>query len=313
MKITPALDPEHGSSLITRDGLLGIVIGVPRPPELIPIIPKYVICKESLWVRGASSFCRVLEMYGPRGISDTLAGIGFKEYLDGIYNSPMPYVRITDVVEIVKPREALARVIRKPSNEIHHELLDLLGVLVESGVELDNIGLTGSLAMGIENVEISDIDLVVYGLENTELAYNIFRKELRANPILLEELGGLQVKPGVNIGWRRALFKRYIVGWVGIPGVGEFCKPLRGYFSLNGPTGRQVDLIVEVEEAQSTALTYPPCVVSRDGIYIISFEYNIGALLYKGGIYRIRGLADRDLSVIYVATRELPGFIKVVD
>jgi hypothetical protein len=310
MKVTPALEPEHGSYVITRDGLVGVVIGIPRPPELLPIIPKYVICRESLWARGGSGFCRILEMYGPRGVSDTLARIGFKEYHDGIYNSPMPYVRMSDVVEVTRPRDALANVTSRPSNELHYELLEVLGLLTESGVELSNVGLTGSLAIGIENVRVSDIDLVVYGSGSAEIAYQVFRG-LGGSFTHLGEFGGLKVKPGVSIGWRRARFKRYIVGWVGVPGVGELCEPIRSYFSVQSPT-TPVDLVVVIERAQAQALTYPPCVMSRDGVYVVSFEYNVGALLYEGGVFRIRGLADRGAGVVYLATREMPGFIELI-
>ncbi len=311
MKVIPALDPEHGSSLITREGLLGIVIGIPRPPDLIPIIPKYILCRESHWIKGVLGFCRILEMYGPRGISGTLVRIGFKEYLDGVYGSPIPYVRVSDVVEVIRPREALARVVGRPSNELHYELLDLLDVLVKSGVEMDNIGLTGSLAIGMENVRISDIDLVIYGSESSEIVYRVFKEELRGDPSYLAEFGGLTVKPGVSLNWRRARFRERIVGWVGIPGLGELCKPLKNYFSIYSPT-TPVDLVVEVEEAQTSALTYPPCVLSKDGIYIVSFEYNVGALLYEGGVFKVKGLADKDINAVYIATRELPGSIEVV-
>lgn len=311
MKVTPALDPEHGSSVITKHGVLGVIIGIPRPPELLPVIPKYVLCSESLWSRGASAFCRVLERYGPLGVSGTLARIGFNEILDGIYNSPMPYVRLSDVIEIVKPREALSRVLAKPVNDLHYELLDLLAFLSKNEVDMDNVGLIGSLAVGIENVEVSDLDLVVYGLENAEITYRLFTSMAKPSFTPVKEFGGLVVEPAVSIGWRRARFRRFIVGWAGVPGVGELCKPLKSYFNVDSPV-KPVEVTMYVERGQPSALAYPPCVVSSDGIYIVSFEYNVGALLYRGGTFRVRGLASESLNTIYVATRELLGYIELL-
>jgi predicted nucleotidyltransferase len=311
MRVAPALDPEHGSSVITRYGVLGIIIGIPRPPELLPIIPKYVLCSESPWSRGASAFCRVLERYGPLGVSGTLAKIGFKEALDGIYNSPMPYVRLFDVIEIVKPKEALHRVLSKPVNDLHYALLNLLSLLSVSGVDVDNVGLTGSLAMRIENVEVSDLDLVVYGLESAEAMYRLFTDKIKPDSTPVKEFGGLIVEPGVNLGWRRASFRGFTVGWVGVPGVGELCEPLERYFAIDGPI-KPVEIVVDVRGGQPSALTYPPCVPSSDGTYIVSFEYNVGALLYRGGTFRIKGLAGGGLDTIYIATRELPGYIRLL-
>lgn len=309
MKVTPAIEPEHGSLVVTREGLLGLVIGIPRPQDLLPIIPKYVPCRESPWSRRGLAFCRVLEAYGPLGVESVISRLGFKEYLDGVYNSLIPYVRSSDVIEVIKPRDALSRILSSPGNELHYKLLELLDMLRMRGVALDNVGLTGSLAIGIENPTLSDLDLVVYGYTATETMYKLFVEEIGARNQEVGNFGGLTVEPKVNLGWRRANFKGTIVGWVGVPGLAELCKPLNRYFTLEAPL-KPVEMAVEVKRGQPSALTYPPCVKTDNNIYIVSFEYNVGALLYEGGFFKVMGLADRNLKVIFLATRQKPGHIE---
>jgi len=309
MRVTPALEPEHGSTVLTRGGLLGLVIGIPRPPQLIPIIPKYILCRESPWSRAGSSFCRVLEAYGPHGVSKAILRASVRELYDPLYGHTTPYVSVYDALDIVTPREALWRVVAGPRNRLHYTLLDLLQLLEARGVSVENVGVTGSLAAGIENLEISDIDLVVYGVEASESMYKIFVEEIGLRGPPIPSFGGLRVEPGVSIGWRRGLFKGLIVGWVGLPGVGELCEPLREYFKVRAPA-KPVSLTLEIPKGQPQALTYPPCVRSRDGVYIVSFEYNVGALLYRGGEIRVEGLASWDGGVVYIATREKPGLVR---
>lgn len=308
MTFKPAISPEHGSMVITREGLIGQAVGVPKPEGLIPVIPKYVPCRgESPWVKSGLSLCRVLQDYGPRGIGETLKALGFAETLDGLYNSPMPYVREIDTVSVVAPREALERVLRGPLSPLSYEVLKVLSTLRSFKVKLENLGLTGSIALSFENPKISDVDLVAYGFETAELLYGAFLS-LRVKPLISSKLGGLKVSPELDVSWRRADIGGVHVTWVGVPLEGELCKPLKEYFKVRGPV-MEARVTVSIEGGQESSLLYPPCASSLEGVHVVSFEYNVAAVLYEGGVFSVYGLVDREGSTVYIATRQLPGSI----
>ncbi len=308
MTFKPAISPEHGSIIVTREGLIGQAVGVPKPEGLIPVIPKYVLCREeSPWAKGGLSLCRVLQDYGPRGVGETLRALGFAETLDGLYNSPMPYVRGVDAISVVTPREALERLLRGPLSPLSYEVLNVLDKLRGLGVKLENLGLTGSIALSFENPEISDVDLVAYGFETAELLYEAFTG-LRVKPLISSKLGGLKVSPELDVSWRRVDIGRVHVTWVGVPLEGELCEPLREYFKVRGPV-REARVTVSIEGGQGGSLVYPPCASSLDGVYVVSFEYNVATMLYEGGVFSVHGLMDSEGSTIYLATRQLPGSI----
>jgi hypothetical protein len=93
--------------------------------------------------------------------------------------------------------------------------------------------------------------------------------------------------------------------------VGELCKPLKSYFNVDSPV-KPVEVTMYVERGQPSALAYPPCVVSSDGIYIVSFEYNVGALLYEGGVLGLEVWLVRAAGTVYLATREMPRLIELI-
>ncbi|MEM2837317.1 MAG: hypothetical protein QW697_01890 [Acidilobaceae archaeon] len=304
-----ALNPEHGSIVLSRDGLIAQVIGIPRPPGMVPVIPKYRLCEGSLWSRSGVHLCRVIEMYGPRGLSDSIARYGFREAIDGIYSSPIPYIRLSDIVELIRPREAFERVTRRPANTLHYKLIEIAYMLIENGLNHEELGLTGSIAFGSDNPAVSDIDLIVYGSRASRVMYRVFAEltpEKEKN--ILSDFGGLTINPPLDITWRRRTIMRVQVAWTGIPLVGDLCKPLREYYNIPSPW-KPIRLSVEVEARQETSLLYPPCAKTRDGLYIVSFEYNIAPILYNGGLLEISGLESIDGSVIYLATRQYPGSI----
>ncbi|MEM1846959.1 MAG: hypothetical protein QXK14_02500 [Acidilobaceae archaeon] len=303
--MNPAVKPTHGSIVYTVEGLVAQALGIPHPPELIPVIPKYVFCDKSLWSRLGTSFCRVVIEYGPQGLENALTRSKVVERFDGVYGAFQPYLESWKILFVVEPREALQNRIARPIAFLDEILIEVLKALREFGVSLSELGLTGSLAAELENQKVSDIDLVVYGASSS---LKVFEAFISTSPIvsLRNSFGGLLVNPPVNVGWRRTLVRGREVSWIGVPLEGELCEPLSSYERVLRPT-RFVEKEVTIEPGQETSLLYPPCVKTAPGEVLISFEYNLAVSFYEGGKFVVRGVADEREEVIYLGTRENPG------
>ncbi len=269
------------------------------------------MCKEGLWGRPGSRYCRVLREYGPKGVREPLRSLNSYGYIlrfDPMYNASVPLIREEDMVLYITPRDALARLVGRDyyqtlQSVLQDILLDLRGI----GIPLDHVGVTGSLAAGIASEGVSDVDLVVYGSDNAVTLLNHFGKIVTPLEEVRDDVGGFRAKR-LYVGWRRGFREGVGVSWVGIPKGGyEVCKVINSYWRLQPTTGC-IKTTVEIEPGQPSALIYPPCV--RAGrFYIVSFEYNVALMMYKGGLFKIRGELAGD-EVIYVATESCDSYIE---
>ncbi|MEM1873798.1 MAG: hypothetical protein QXS85_02670 [Acidilobaceae archaeon] len=306
-----AVEPAHGSIVYSVDGLVAQALGIPHAPELIPVIPKYVLCNEGAWSRPASRLCRVIDEYGPRGLSRALSKLSSLNKRDGVYGALVPYVERWRTLLLIDPREALEARIRSPRSQLDHTVLRISSVLRSLGVSLGELGLTGSLAAGIENPKFSDVDLVVYGARAARRVLEFFESST-IRGVERREFGGLSVNPPVNTSWRRARLEGVEVSWVGVPLEGELCTPLESYFKVPKPE-KHAEKVLRIEPEQEESLLYPLCVKAETGEYLVSFEYNIAIIVYKGGVFRVKGLVDENETVVYLGLRELPGELSSVD
>ncbi len=302
----------HGSIITLRDGMMGVEVGLPAPPGYVPIIPKYVPCDRGPWSRRSLRFCRVIERYGPAGVSEAFTRSGLVLTYDPSYGTLMPYVRLEEALEYVSPREALQRRALSGKGSLSHVLsnaISFMGSLVGS---FETIGLTGSYAMELE-ADFSDVDLVVYGGEGARLAYEGFRS--RASPVDCRmDFGGLSLVGWPCLPWRRGAVEvvPVPVSWVGAPigGPAAHCPPLIGGIAAYGLS--QAQGVLTVPPGQETSLLYPPCVRTEEGVYIISFEYNVGGPLYEGGEVKVHGLGALRARVILLGSREKPGRLELL-
>ncbi|MEB3780657.1 MAG: hypothetical protein GSR85_10610 [Desulfurococcales archaeon] len=300
----------HGALGITREGVIYQHIGLPHPPGLLPGIPKYITCSNGLWGRGSVRFCRYLREYGPHGLESAIKSTGIKTTYDPQYNAEMPYVEVTRLLKLVDPVKALGDILVKPENILHCKLIDLYGAMSRH-VDKSNgeMGVTGSIAAGIENVDISDIDLIVYTLNPIEVL-NGFTNETKPRNLAKRWLGGVRVHPEVWIGWRRRTFNGASVSiTLAPPAPSAHCKPLKNYWSIN-PINDTVVKVINIEPGIQESLLYPPCTRYEGGGYIVSYEYNLAWLLYKGGTFKVK--AGRSGEDLYLGIRGYETWIKAL-
>jgi predicted nucleotidyltransferase len=84
-------------------------------------------------------------------------------YFSALLDAELHAVTIDKIVRRYQPRERLQQILNKRQyDEIEYDLIQLCNLLQENGVDLSQIGITGSLLVGVQK-QSSDIDLICYG------------------------------------------------------------------------------------------------------------------------------------------------------
>jgi hypothetical protein len=239
---------------------------------------------------------------------------GLREIYSPFHGGYVPAILEWDSILSIRPSDALAMRVKEGVLPV----VEAVGFVYDTaGLPVEVLGLTGSYAGGYWH-ENSDVDLLVYGYENSLKMYNLFLK-IRKKPdtIAKTDLGGIQVTPPVDISWRRTfidsnLIERKIgVTWIGVPHEDiPHCKPLTS--NNMKPPVKPIEILVDIERGQESALLYPPCVIDKNGIWIVSYEYNLAGLLYHGGNMILNGMASEDGGIIYLGLQEFPGRVRVL-
>jgi len=144
-----------------------------------------------------------------------------------------------------------------------------------------------------------DIDLIIYDSEAAVSMVEIFRKTTIPYSTVVRRTGTIIVDSGLDLSWRRGYYNGVHISWTGVPvTVAGHCDIV--YWNLLPPQNYKY-IEVYIEPMQETALLYPPCVYSSEGYYIISYEYNIGYLLYQGGMFAITSYITD--NIIYLGVK----------
>ncbi|MDD6256835.1 MAG: DNA polymerase subunit beta [Methanobrevibacter boviskoreani] len=102
-------------------------------------------------------------------------------YFSEVANVPMMGVPIDKVDKIIRPEDRLKEIRegkdKKVTKETREKLIDLSDFFhYIAGIDYENLGISGSTCPGLQKAESSDLDFVVYGLENHRKAVNTFKK-----------------------------------------------------------------------------------------------------------------------------------------
>jgi predicted nucleotidyltransferase len=137
------------------------VIGNIHPPKRVIAYLKYIPLK-------TETFQRILKEYTMRDLEYTL------QYLSEVapyhlYQNEVMYFEFSAPLKLnIKthyiPEDHLTKILYHERDELEEKAKDLVHLLSdESGVSIDNFGVTGSILLGIHNIRFSDVDLTVYG------------------------------------------------------------------------------------------------------------------------------------------------------
>jgi predicted nucleotidyltransferase len=158
--------------LITPEGFIFTVIGNLHPAERVIAYLKYVPDERGKWGVGRSRYRRALATYNVPSVMDSMRFLSeeapqyiFESTVDGISLPAVPMDRIA--AHLCPETRLLELQSARSEDELESKALRFTQLLSkEGGVPTESLGLTGSILARIHNPTFSDIDLVVYGLNN---------------------------------------------------------------------------------------------------------------------------------------------------
>ncbi len=160
----------------SREGLLFAVIGNIHPVDKIIAYLKYIPGYQSTirvkWSRNGVQFGRILPYYSAMGVAQTMDFLrkNYPHYItfDRYRSVELIEVPIGYIKRHYKPEERLKEIVDESRDPLEEQVLELVTrISEESDVPLDSFGVTGSILLKIHNLVYSDIDLIVYGVENS--------------------------------------------------------------------------------------------------------------------------------------------------
>ncbi len=200
--MTAGRQPKDRDFIETVEGLLFCVVDYLHPPGKYTAYLKYSPAQAGRWQRDGVSYHRELAYYHAHQVSQTL------DYLETRYPAYVDYCPVRDmrfsmipqerVAAYYCPESRLAEVLAHPADPLEEELARVTeDLLAATRIPPANLGVTGSILLGIHDPAFSDIDITVYGREAVT--------RLRATLAAAGVPGIEPVGPAWMDGWRREI------------------------------------------------------------------------------------------------------------
>lgn len=198
--------PKDRDFIETREGFLFCVTGYLHPPEKYTAYIKYTPATAGRWRRRETAYRRELAYYHAHRVAETL------DYLQAEHPHYVHYCPVRDMRFSMVPREQvqtyyrpegrLAQILARADDPLEEEIARLVGAIQRStGISPADLGVTGSVLLGIHDPSFSDIDLIVYGRENAGL--------LGAILCNLDILGISPLDEAYTDGWCQSVAQRF--------------------------------------------------------------------------------------------------------
>jgi hypothetical protein len=159
----------------TEEGLFFTIVGNLHPKDRVIAYLKYIPNMSGKWGNGKNWYERVLKYYSMDNLMETVDFLR-KNYPQYLFYSKEYSVTFSSVPEkyILKhyrPEKGLEKIIKKQNlDSLQNKTLELVSLIhKDSGVDLKNFGVTGSILLDIHRKEFSDIDLIIYGKLNSQI------------------------------------------------------------------------------------------------------------------------------------------------
>jgi len=183
-------DRDH---LLTRDGLYFTVVGNVHPQDRKMSYLKYFpkSSKES-----KNNLIRTIKQYDIPNLVESIKIVerNYPHYLCRLenYDFKFPSVPIIDIKKHFIPEEKLSDLlVSSDLDSLSQKVLDLTKRLSkESGISINDFGITGSILLGIHDPNFSDIDITVYGKENSLKVKETLLRILKNNDALIKKADG---------------------------------------------------------------------------------------------------------------------------
>ncbi len=161
-------------AIITKEGLIFRVFGYSHPPHSFICDAEYA----------SSKIFKSINPKAPRGTSQELfykfyedegwkfIESRFPQYMifHEMLNKKVVGVRFNDISAAIKPDEALHKLLaRKGDDNLLSATQSVLDIVMESSdLSLRDFGVFGSMLQGFHHPNLSDIDLIIYGMRNLD-------------------------------------------------------------------------------------------------------------------------------------------------
>ncbi|MCX8209049.1 MAG: hypothetical protein N3G79_05360 [Sulfolobales archaeon] len=323
------------------DRRIYVVVGNTHPPNSVIAYVKYVPTERStLWCRGSVCYERVIRRYGVDSVLSVAKTLQEEVYEPSLGVS-VPVVKLKDVAAVYRPRERFEEILRRPADRVELDVLIAFDrVRASSGVPSWRVGISGSIAIGIHNPLVSDVDLVIYGcreaLDVVESVRNSFDKvpdEVEAVRLAgMSRTYGLpiQVIRSISAPYKRLYMrdrKREVNLMFSSDRPGRYCESVlvpvalaeadvvinsADCHSLFYPGVSSVDRVVDLKIFKIIRDDYVNSLKRSKLAKIVTYESLYSYPLYRGGEIRVRGVVSvekpsEDL-VMTVGTREVDSY-----
>jgi len=170
----------EGDFIETLEGLIFDVKGLIHPPNQVVAYIRYVPDEYGVRSRDNVKYRKIYSL------SERASFLSekFPDYLiyDPIFHMKLNLVSIDRIIRFYKPEERLKDLNRSPYlNSLESDALQLVRSISDfSGIRSEKFGISGSLLVGLNNMS-SDIDVIVYGANNSNIVYETIRQLLTNN------------------------------------------------------------------------------------------------------------------------------------
>ncbi|MCE4605905.1 MAG: hypothetical protein F7B59_01040 [Desulfurococcales archaeon] len=304
----------HGSLVLDKNSSIYSVIGIPPLPGTIIAFKKYQLCNndESIWARYNRRYCRLVHDYTQYSILTHTSTM-----LDPRFYTEVPVISTIDARRMLDPFRKLKKIMVHPEDSLHFKIIDFLNKTKrETGIELEFWGVTGSILADIHNPDISDIDLILFGEENSEIIFEYLKRRRFRRIINWENLQSrYEIDPKLlkllsegrsRFMWKDSKFSiTFIEGNIYRP---KYCRTLQGFLSWDNLILKELRRFRSTIKIDSTngALTYPPCIDANDYL-LLSFDHILAPILYGSKCLRVDALVGRtidDIEIVFLGVKE---------
>ncbi len=166
-----ARKPKDRDFIETKEGMFFCVTGYLHPPDRYTAYLKYSPTPVGKWKGGEVHYRRELEYYHVSQVGDTITYLK-RNYPHYVHYCPVRNIEFSmipheSVRNYYLPEQRLQEILKTPRDAFDEEICAFVSEIAAcTGIEEKDFGVTGSILLGIHNAAFSDIDLLVYGLEN---------------------------------------------------------------------------------------------------------------------------------------------------
>jgi predicted nucleotidyltransferase len=313
--------PKDKDFVETKEGLFFTVVGYLHPPDAYTAYLKYRPDSKGKWERAGVRYQRMMQVYSAAEVQSSSSWLlkHFPEYIkiDPVRGIKLPLVPCENTVAYYLPEVRMAEIIRNPQDPLESKAKTLVTLLSEaSGVDLSRFGVSGSILLEIHNPMFSDIDLLVYGLENVQCVRDVMDElfgENKVKPYSGEEVQAWQLRQVRILGvparyaeqiawshWQRGRFGQTAFSISAVRMDGEIMNQYGAETYSPVEAVEFTATIIEDEENLFVPARYLVGDINMEEGYtelpalteVISFEGVFAAVFNKGDRVRIRGMVE---------------------